>query len=189
MSCPTVDHWDMAIYLCGYLRSTMNHGLHLGHSEICEAYCDADYASDIDQRRSHTGFCFILYGGAISWQSKCQPTVAVSTTESEYQAASMAAREALWLRQILPVFEIPCTPLVIKCDSQGALKSLRNPQITQRTKHIDVIHHFVRERCQRGEIDFEFVPGKKNVADMLTKPLPKEKHVWCCDRIGVQALP
>ena len=185
MAYPTVDHWKMAVNLCGYLRYTSRHGLHLGHSDVCEAYCDADFASDLDSRRSHTGFCFILYGGAISWQSKCQPTVAVSTTEAEYQAASMAAREALWLRQILPSLKVPCTPMTIKCDSMGALKSLRNPQITQRTKHIDVMHHFVRERREKGEIDFVYVPGKENVADMLTKPLPKDKHNWCCQHIGV----
>jgi hypothetical protein len=100
-------------------------------------------------------------------------------------AASAAAREALWLRQMLPVFDIPCTPVVIQCDSQGALKSMRNPQITQRTKHIDVIHHFVRERCDIGEIDLHFVPGKLNVADVLTKPMPRDKHLWCCEQLGV----
>jgi hypothetical protein len=188
MSKPTVDHWNTAVNLVGYLKYTIDYGLHLGHSDECIGYCDADFASDVDHRRSHTGWCFILFGGAISWQSKCQPTVAASTTEAEYQAASTSAREALWLRQILPEFDIPCTPMLIKCDSQGALRSMRNPQITQRTKHIDVIHHFVRERCQRGEIDYQFVPGQHNTADILTKAMPRDKHKYCCDKLGVTKL-
>lgn len=188
MSCPTVEHWHAAVQLVGYLRYTIEHGLHLGRSAECAAYCDADYASDLDHRRSHTGWCFMLYGSVVSWQSKCQPTVAVSTTEAEYQAAATAAREALWLRQLLPVFDVDCTPMVIRCDSQGALKSMRNPQITQRTKHIDVMHHFVRERCQRGEVEFEFVPGKDNVADVLTKAMPGPKHKWCCEQMGIVKL-
>ena len=130
----------------------------------------------------------MLYGGTVSWQSRCQPTVADTTTEAEYQAAATAAREALWLRQLLPVFDINWTPMTIKCDSQGALRSMRNPQITQRTKHIDVIHHFVRERCAMGEIDFEFVPGNDNVADVLTKAMPGRKHKWCCEQLGVVEL-
>jgi hypothetical protein len=188
MSCPTMEHWHAAVSLVGYLRYTIDYGLHLGRSDECIAYCDADYASDLDQRRSHTGWCFMVYGGTVSWQSKCQPTVAASTTEAEYQAAATAAREALWLRQLLPEFDIPCKPMTINCDSQGALKSMRNPQITQRTKHIDVIHHFVRERCQRGEIEFQFVPGMHNVADVLTKALPGPKHKWCCEKLGVVKL-
>jgi hypothetical protein len=134
MSNPTVDHWDAAVNLVGYLRNTMECGLHLGRTnEGILAYCDADHASDLDNRRSHTGWCFVLYGGAISWQSKCQSTVAVSTTEAEYQAASSAAREALWLRQLLPVFDIPCTPLLIMCDSQGASEKHAKP--TDHTAH------------------------------------------------------
>jgi hypothetical protein len=185
MTEPKQEHWDMLMDLLGYLKCTKSMGLHLGRSDVCSAYCDADYASDVDKRRSHTGWCFLLFGGVISWQSKCQPTVAASTTEAEYQAAAAAAREALWLRQLFADLGLPCTPLVIRCDNQGALSSLDNPQVTQRTKHIDVIHHFVRERCQLGHLKFEFVPSNENVADVLTKPVHKPKHSWCCKQMGL----
>jgi hypothetical protein len=151
-------------------------------------YADADYAANVGNRRSHTCWVFLLYGSAVSWQSKCQPTVAASTTEAEYQAVSMAAREALWLKQLLPYFDVSVGQLMIRSDSQGAINSIKNSQITQRTKHIDVIHHFVRERCARGEIKLEFVKGEKNVADQLTKPLPKQKHMWTCHKMGVVPL-
>jgi hypothetical protein len=185
MSKPTKEHWDHAVYLCGYLRFTQKLGLHLGRNAEVMAYCDSDFASDLNSRRSHTGYVFIVNGGAIAWQSKCQPTVACSSTEAEYMAASSAAREALWLRQLLPEFGINCTPVHIMCDSKGALGSLNNPQITQRTKHIDVMHHFVRERAARGEINFVWIQGSENVADVLTKPLAKEAHEKHCRAMGM----
>ena len=160
-------------------------GLHLGKSDEIAAYCDADFASCLDTRRSHTGWVFILYGGAVCWQSKCQSTVAASTVEAEYQSASAAAREALWLRHLFADLDIPHTPMIINCDSQGALAALNNAQISQRTKHIDVIHYFVRERCHLGQLKFQFVEGKKNPADMLTKAVEKPKHLWCCEQLGL----
>jgi L-fucose isomerase-like protein len=185
MSKPCTEHWKLLLDLLGYLKGTSSMGLHLGRSESTMGYCDSDFASCLDSRRSHTGWVFQLFGGPICWQSKCQVTVASSTVEAEYQAASAAAREALWLRQLLKDLDIPQTPMVILCDSTGALSAMMNSQISQRVKHIDVIHHFVRERCQLGQIRFEFVEGKLNVADVLTKPVPRDKHSWCCRHMGM----
>jgi hypothetical protein len=185
MAYPTQEHWKHAIYLLRYLHGTASLGLRLGHGETLEAYCDSDYASDLDKRRSTTGYCYILYGGAISWQSKHQRTIALSTTEAEYQSASGAAKEGLWLRYLLPEYGIECTPLIIKSDSQGAIASLKNPMFSQRTKHIDVIHHFVREKVADGILNFEFCPGAENVADVLTKPLPGPKFRFCCMGLGL----
>jgi hypothetical protein len=185
MSKPTTEHWKLLLDLLGYLKGTSHMGLHLGRSERTIGFCDSDFASCLDTRRSHTGWVFQLFGGPICWQSKCQSTVATSTVEAEYQAASAAAREALWLRQLFADLDIPQTPMVILCDSQGALSAMMNSQISQRVKHIDIIHHFVRERCQLGQIKFQFVEGKLNVADVLTKPVPKDKHIWCCQHMGM----
>jgi transposase InsO family protein len=185
MSKPTTQHWKVLLDLLGYLKATRCMGLHLGRSKESVGYCDSDYGNCVDTRRSQTGWVFQLYGGPISWQSKCQNTVATSTVEAEYQAASAASREALWLRQLFSDLEIPHTPMMILCDSQGALSAMMNSQVSQRTKHIDIIHHFVRERCQLGQIKFEFVDGSENVADVLTKPLGKAKHVWCCQKMGM----
>ena len=185
MSCPTHDHWKHALDLLGYLKNTINFGIKYGTSAELVAYCDSDYGGDMDNRRSHTGWVFMLNGGAICWQSKCQPTVAVSTVEAEYMAVASAAREALWLRQLLPEFGIQCSPIRILCDSMGAMASIKNPKITQRTKHIDIAHHFVRERHLRGEIMLQWIPGKENIADILTKPVPKDKHTFCCKGLGL----
>ena len=102
MAKPTTEHWTAAKGVLRYLSGTANYGITFGGQELkLTAYCDADYGGDIDTRRSTTGYVFILGGGAISWSSRLQPTVAVSTTEAEYMAAAYAIKEALWLRTLL----------------------------------------------------------------------------------------
>ena len=144
-------------------------------------YADADYAGDKGTRRSTTGVIFLLNGAAISWGSKLQVTVSLSTTEAEYQAAGVGAREALWLRKLLPELGRPIVgPVQIKGDNEAALNLTRNHMTTPRSKHIDVIHHFARERVESEEIVFIGIPSIENVADALTKPLSRDlmaKHI------------
>ena len=133
-----------------------------------EGYCDSDFASDIETRRSTTGFVYILNGGAVSWNSKLQPTVVVSTSEAEYMAAAQAVNEALWLRTLLGDFGIRAGAQKIYCDSQGAINLLKNPIASIRSKHIDIIgfHHFTRERVARMEVTFEY----NIIAAQILKP-------------------
>ena len=128
-----------------------------------EAYCDANFASDTETRRSTTGFVFTLAGGAITWSSKIQPTVAVSTSEAEYMAGAQK----------------------IYCDTQGAIKLLKHPTASIRSKHIDVLHHFARDRVMRKEVSFEYCSTESMVADCFTKPLPIGKLKFCCEGMGV----
>ena len=114
---------------------------------------------------------FKLAGGAISWSSRLQPTVAASTTEAEYMAASNATKEGLWLRKLLTDLGKPLKPIVIQSDNQAAISLLKNPITSMRSNHLDVSHHFARERVVRGEVVFSYVNTTDNVADMLTKPL------------------
>ena len=101
MAAPTVAHWQAAKGILRYIAGTVNYGITFGKSGLTlEAYCDADYAGDIDTRRSTTGYVYTLCGGAISWSSRLQPTVAASTTEAEYMAAAYATKEGLWLRTL-----------------------------------------------------------------------------------------
>ena len=169
--------------------SNTDYGITFGGQELkLEAYCDADYAGDIDTRRSTTGYVFILGGGAISWSSRLQPTVAVSTTEAEYMAAAYAIKEALWLRTLLTEMGLEQDTITICADNQSAIKLLKNPVFTMRSKHIDVIYHFARERVIRKDITFEYVSTDKMVADGLTKPLPTAKLDYCRTAMGVETL-
>jgi hypothetical protein len=114
--------------------------------------------------------------------------VACSTTEEEYQSV-MATTEALCLRQLLPKFGVDLTPFPIMCDNLGALRSLKNPQITQRTKYIDVMHQFVRERVVDGYVHLEFVLREHNINGLFSKPLPGPKFTRLADLLGVVMNP
>lgn len=186
MSNPTMAHWLAAKSLLRYLAATTDYGITYTSTDLqLHGYCDADFAADPDTRRSITGFVFKLAGGAISWSSKRQPTVAASTTEAEYMAASAAVKEALWLKHLLNDFGITTGTVSILGDNQSALKLLRNPISSGRTKHIDVAHHFARERVARKEIDFSYIPTAEQVADVLTKALPECKVNFCCSGMGM----
>jgi hypothetical protein len=188
MSSPTTVHWQVAKGVLRYLAGTPDKGIIFGDSGNLEltGYCDADYAGDIDTRRSTTGYVFTLNGAAISWQSKRQPTVAASTTEAEYMAAAAAVKEGLWLRKLLSDFGLIFRSVNIFADNQSAIKILRNPISSLRSKHIDVIHHFARERVMRNEVAFCYIPTSLMIADALTKALSGDKFSFCCDGMGVK---
>ncbi|KAJ9528245.1 hypothetical protein QJQ45_014226 [Haematococcus lacustris] len=171
MSAPTKQHWLAACSVLCYLKGTADQGLLFGGVSGLQGFSDADYAGDKDTARSTTGYIFTLNGGAISWSSRLQPTVAMSTAEAEYMAASSAAKEALWLRKLMRDLQLDASCVHLGCDNQAAIQLLHNPMATSRAKHIDVHHHFVRERISRGEVAFHYCHTSSMLADILTKPL------------------
>ena len=187
MSSPTSAHWSTAKGVLKYLASTAGLSLELGGREQLTliGFCDADFAGDLDTRKSTTGYAFMLGNGAVSWSSKRQPTVAVSTTEAEYMSAAYATKEALWLQLLMSELGCAAQTILIKADNQSAIKLLKNPVISQRSKHIDVIYHFVRERVESQHVSFEYVSTQNMIADVLTKPVPKAKHELCCEGLGL----
>ena len=187
MAAPTVAHWQAAKGVLRYIAGTASYGITYGGDNL-EAYCDADYAGDLDTRRSTTGYVFNLGGGAISWSSRLQPTVAASTTEAEYMAAAYAIKEGLWLRTLLSDLGVKMDTITICADNQSAIKLLKNPVFSMRSKHIDVIYHFARERVTRKDITFKYIPTTKMVADVLTKPLPTAKLAFCRTAMGITDL-
>ncbi len=187
MATPTVEHWEAALGIVRYLVGTADYGLTFGGSnETFVGYCDADYAGDLDSRRSTTGYVFLMFGGAVSWSSRLQPMVAVSTVEAEYLSAGQAVKEALWLRKLGANLILNLGHVQIYCDNQGAIQLLNHPIASQRSKHIDVIHHFARERVARKEINFVFCKTKDMKADILTKALAPSKFKKCRKMIGIE---
>jgi hypothetical protein len=187
MSNPTLVHWQAAKGIVRYLAGTADKGITFrGSKQELDGYCDADYAGDLDTRRSTTGYVFTLNGGVISWSSKKQPTVAVSTTEAEYMAAAAAVKEGLWLRKLLTSLGLKGDVIHINCDNQSAIKLLKNPIFSARSKHIDIMHHFARERVLRREVAFHYISTQKMLADVMTKALPQSKHEECCIGMGVK---
>ncbi|KAJ9506443.1 hypothetical protein QJQ45_019441 [Haematococcus lacustris] len=187
MQSPTREHEQAAQGVLRYLRGTAGQGLVFRGSCSGElvGFCDSDYASCKQSRRSTTGYVFILSGATVSVRSKLQTTVATSTTEAEYQAAADATREALFLRKLLHELCAVTGPVPILCDSQGAVALVKNPVESQRSKHIAVMHHMARERVWRGEVEFSYCPTADMVADALTKALPGPKFVSCKAGMGV----
>lgn len=173
---PGPGHWNGVKRILAYLAGTINHGVCFGNESLDSlvGYSDADYAGDTDQRRSTTGFIFLFCGGPISWSSKRQTCVALSTTESEFVAACEASKEAVWISRLMEELlnRSKTAPVPLLSDSQSAIKLIKNPEFHQRTKHIDVKFHFVRDQQANGTISVQYVPTEDQLADALTKPLP-----------------
>ena len=174
---PNESHFIAAKRILRYLKGTSELGLNYKANEkgtIIEGYADSDWASDKDTRRSVTAYVFTLGGAAVSWGSKLQPTVALSSSESEYMAASAAAQEAIHLRSLMGSLGFnQVEPTIIWDDNQGAIAMSENPVMHKRTKHIDIRFHFVRDATARGEIKLSYIPTSDQAADLLTKALPK----------------
>jgi transposase InsO family protein len=174
MARPGVSHWGAARGVLRYLRGTSSLGLKwhpcTGGDRVL-GYTDSNYAGDMHTRRSTTGYVFVLHGAALCWSSRLQPTVALSTAEAEYMAACNAAKEGIWLTLLLKDLGISKAPMRLLIDNTAALAIAKNPIASNRSKHIDVQYHFVRERVESGEILVAHVPSEDNVADLLTKVL------------------
>lgn len=143
---------------------------------------------DCNDRKSTTGYVFMLQNGPISWSPKKQSTVALSTTEAEYMAMSAAVQEALWLKILYMELYKRSEPIVIFCDNKAAICLSRKSTYQPRTKHIDVRHHFIREKMANGFVNFEYVKTDCMVANYFTKAVAKQKHEYCNDSIGVQII-
>ena len=154
ISKPQKEHWTALKRVLRYLKDTVNYGILYRQegSNECIGYSDADWAGDVSDRRSTSGYIFMLGGGAISWSSRKQKCVALSTAEAEYVALAGAAQECIWLRQLIAELEGSSqSPMLLYEDNQAAIAMTKNPQFHGRAKHIDIRHHFVREQvaCER----------------------------------------
>lgn len=182
-------HWVAAKRVMRYLQGTAKIKLTYSRSANSEfiGYCDSDYAGCPDDRKSTTGFVFKLAGGAVTWQSKKQSTVATSTVEAEYTALASATKEALWLKKFLKELNLPTQkdPITIFCDNKGAIDLSKNSIFHARTKHIDVAHHITRDSFKKGLIMVEKISTEVMIADSLTKSVPRQKHEWCRNNMGL----
>jgi hypothetical protein len=174
--------------LC-YLKGTAKFVLTLGSKDTGTdliGWTDSDCAQDPDSRRSVGGYVFDITSGLVPWASKQQPTVALSTTEAEYMAASNATKEAIWLRILLKDLGFPqVSTTTLHADNLGCI-SLTNGTITHsRAKHINICHHFIRERVANSEIDLQYISTKEMLANILTKQLPHEAFEKYRKALGV----
>ena len=154
-----------------------------------QGYSDADWAGDITSRKSTSGYSFQLGGGIISWRSKRQNIVALSLTEAEYAALTLASQEAIWLRGSLSSIGFKqSTATALREDNQGAIELSKNPIHHARTKHIDIKYHFICEAVESKEDELMYCPKNLMIADIFTKGLAKQRFQELREQLGVESL-
>lgn len=171
------NHWQAVKRIFRYLVGTVNVGIEYKYSGSLSkliGFSDADFAGDVDIQRSTTGYAFSFANGLVSWSSQRQKLVTLSTTEAEYVAVASAAKEAIWLRNLLNDLGYrQKNATVILIDNQSTIRLVKNPEFHKRTKHIDIKFHYIREKVESGDICVQYTPTDSQRADMFTKALPK----------------
>ncbi|KAJ9540760.1 hypothetical protein OSB04_027266 [Centaurea solstitialis] len=191
---PGEAHWVAVKNILKYMRRTKEMFLVFGGFEdeiSVTGYTDASFQTDKDDFRSQSGYVFTLNGGAISWKSSKQDTIADSTTEAKYIAASDAAKEAVWLRSFITDLRVVASisrPIDIYCDNSGAVAQAKEPREHHKSRHVLRKYHLIREIIGRGDVRICKIPTDENVADPLTKPLARAKHEGHTSSIGMQYL-
>lgn len=181
-----IAHWKAAKRVLRYLRGTSDYGLVYERTGLpLFGVVDADWAGNAVDRRSYSGFAFIFAGAPVSWEARKQRTIALSSTEAEYMAISECTKEAMYLRDVLNSIEVKCECVILFNDNQGAIKLAQSKNYHSRTKHIDVRHHFIRDKCEQGVIDLRYLCTDRMPADVLTKGLSGTKHYECLRNLGM----
>jgi hypothetical protein len=188
---PTDAHWMALKRILRYIRGTLYFGIVLGGSfltPILVGYADSDYGGCLDSRKSRTGYTFHVGVGCISHQSKRQPTVALSTAEAEYMALAEATKELKWLRQLLAELGFNQEPTEVFQDNRACVQMANGNVNHQRSKHIDIRHHFIQEAIENGDMKLTWVPSADMVADIMTKILPAPAFIRLRDLLNVLSL-
>nr|AFP55578.1 copia-type polyprotein [Rosa rugosa] len=190
MAHPREAHLSAAKRVLRYLKGTTELGVFYrrGVDDELVGYTDSDYAGDMDGKRSTSGFVFMLSGGAVSWSSRKQHVVTLSTTEAEYVAAAGCACQSVWMRRVLNKLGYSqCKCVTMFCDNSSTIKLSKNPVFHGRSKHIDVRFHFLRDLTKDGVVELKFYGSKEQIADILTKPLKMERFEKLRELLGVKA--
>ncbi len=194
--CPHAKHMIAADRVIGYLWRTKHYALEYGPVDYLEEqrfriFSDAAFADDVETRRSSNGYVFKLYSGAVDWQSSRQRSVTTSTTEAELHALSMTARMALWWKRLFEDLHFDTKQLLtIGCDNVQTIRLLtaETPRLVTKLRHVDIHHHWVREKIDQHELQLAYVPTDDMVADGMTKSLGRQKHEKFVTMLGLRPI-
>jgi hypothetical protein len=195
---PGPQHWKAVKRIFQYVQQSLGYGIKFKRCidkntitnfiniDSISGYVDADHARDPDSRRSVTGYVFLLADGPVSWNSKQQSSVALSSMEAEYMAASAACQEAVWLDRVLKELgNTNINAITLFEDNKSCIQFAKNNSVHKRSKHIDQRYHYIRELVAENRIKLEYIPTELNIADMFTKPLTSERFVMLRDRFMI----
>ncbi|GKC00221.1 retrovirus-related pol polyprotein from transposon TNT 1-94 [Tanacetum coccineum] len=191
VSKPTEVHFAAAKRVLRYLQGTLDYGIWYkrGGTGRMEVFTDSDFAGDHNDRKSTSGYLVLWDEAAVSWSSKKQSIVALSSTEAEYVAAASCACQVIWIRGILKELGMKQEDgIVIKCDNTSTIKLSKNPVFHGKCKHIGVKFHFLRDLVGKGTAELQHVGTKEQIADIFTKPLHREVFVKLRERLGFCSL-
>ena len=170
-----LSHWKAVKMILRYLKGIADYILCYQGSDLhIIGYSDADWDSDLNERKSTSGYAFLLNNGAITWSSKKQPCIALSTMKAEYVACLAVVQEAVWLRRFfknLKVVKDASDPVTIHCDSMAALAYAKDSKYHGRTKHIDIRYHYIRDMVAHNKVVLKHISTSLMIADTFTKPI------------------
>ncbi len=186
-ACPKESHLKCVKRIMRYLIGTINLGLWYPRDSpmTLVGYSDSDFAGCRLDRKSTSGTCHLFGSSLVSWFSRKQVSVALSTTEAEYVAAGSCCAQILWMRQQLQDYGLKLDHIPLRCDNTSAINLTKNPILHSRTKHIEIRHHFLRDHAQKRDVDIEFVGTQNQLADIFTKPLAKESFFKIRSELGI----
>ncbi|KAE8700094.1 vinorine synthase-like [Hibiscus syriacus] len=189
MQQPKESHLRSVLRIVRYIKKSHGQGILMDSNSSCElnAYCDSDWAACLISRRSISGFCIKLGNSLVSWKSKKQNVIARSSAEAEYRSMATTTAELTWLNGLANELGLERKyPVRLHCDNKAALQIAANPVYHERTKHIEIDCHFVREKIQKGLIKTDFVSSSEQLADIFTKALGVQQHEYLVSKLGVK---
>ena len=189
LSNPGKEHWDAVKWILRYLKGTADMELCFGSGKpelVC--YTDSDLGGNLDNSRSTSGYLITFAGGAISWQSRLQKCIALSTTEAEYIAITEGAKELLWMKEFMKDLDFEQSRFVLFCDNQSAIYLTKHSTFHSKSKHISRKYHWIRMAVKEKLFEVEKIHTDENPSDMLIKVVVVEKHEYCRTLAGMKLV-
>lgn len=185
---PRQEHWIAAKHILRYIRGIINYGLRYTTSSDIQlhGFTDFDWEGSAKDKNSTSGMCFSLGSAMISWGSRKQKSVSLSTTEAEYMVACEACTKEVWLKKLISdLFDQTLESTIIYCDNQSCIRLSKHPVFHERSKHIEIKYYFIRDKVQEGEVNLKYIPTDEQTIDILTKPLSRIKFAYFEEKMGI----